>query len=438
MLPLVLEQLLSFMVGLADALMVASVGNIAVSAVSLVDSVSVLMIVILSALANGGGAVVGQYLGRRETGHACSAATLLLLLLTAVSVVFTLLLYTFHSGILGLLFGRAEEAIRIDCRVYYMILMISVPMIALYSGASSVFRIYGDSRTPLRISLLMNAVNIAGNAVCIYGLKMGVAGAAIPSVLSRLVGMVLIMLLLKKHSWTAAVSETMKFAGARTITGNIITIGVPTAIENGMFQIGKIALMSLISTLSTASITANAIGNTVGNLHCVIGMGVNIGLTTIVSRCVGAGKYDQARAWTLRLMRSVYILQGLVTALLMLAMPVINQLYHVSGEAANLSTAINLIHGGATILFWPIAFMLNSSMAAAGDSRYAMLVSAGAMWVGRVALSFILILGFHFGVLSVWIAWIVDWFIRMAFFIPRWKGHRWETKGIRSDPDYAE
>ena len=432
MVPLILQQLLSLMVGLADAVMVAGVGNAAVSAVSLVDSVTVLMNVVLTALATGGGAVAGQYLGRKEPDRAREAGSLLMLLLLGMSLALTGLLYLFSDTVLGLLFGRAEEAIRTDCRTYYMIVMASVPFLAVSGGITSLFRIYGDSRTPMLVSLAVNAVNIAGNAVCIYGLGMGVDGAAIPSVISVALGMLAMLRLMAGRGFTMPLRQLRRAPFVRPILDGIVYIGLPSAVENGMFQIGKIALMSLVSTLSTASITANAIGNTVGNLRCFIGMGVNAGLTTIVSRCAGAGEYEQARRYTHRMLRLVYLLQGVTTVLLLAATPLINAMYQVTGEAARLSVQINLAHSIGTLLLWPIAFIPSSAMAAAGDSRYAMFVSAGAMWIGRVGLSYLLIRGFGFSVLSVWIAWSVDWVIRTAFFVPRWRGTKWQTKGVAS------
>ena len=430
MVPLILQQLLSLMVGLADAVMVAGVGNAAVSAVSLVDSVTVLMNVVLTALATGGGAVAGQYLGRKEPERAREAGSLLMLLLLGMSAALTALLYVLSGTVLGLLFGRAEETIRANCRTYYMIVMASVPFLAVSGGVTSLFRIFGDSRTPMLVSLAVNAVNIAGNAVCIYGLGMGVEGAAIPSVVSVALGTLVLLRLMARKGCAMPLRQLRNAPFTRPILDSIVYIGLPSAVENGMFQIGKIALMSLVSTLSTAAITANAIGNTVGNLRCFIGMGVNAGLTTVVSRCAGAGEYGQARRYTMRMLRLVYLLQGLSTVLLLLATPLINAMYQVTGEAAMLSTQINLTHGIATILLWPIAFIPNNAMAAAGDARYAMIVSALSMWIGRVALSYVLIRVFGFSVLGVWIAWGVDWIIRTAFFVPRWRGTKWQTKGV--------
>lgn len=427
--PLVLEQLLAFLVGLADTVMVAGVGNTAVSAVSLVDSFFTLILLFFTALAAGGGVVVGQYIGRKDRARVRTAAAQLLLVLFCSSLFVTLVLQLFCGLFLNLLFGKTDPAIMAQCIVYYRIVMLSAPFMALYNGAASLYRVRGDSRTPMKTSVLMNVLNVCGNAICIRLLGMGVAGAALPSVLSRLVAMAI---LLRGTLWgELQLLERSLYRPVKQVLKNILSIGIPNAIESGMFQFGKLLLMSLISTLPTASITANAIGNTLGSLHLFLGLGVNLGLTSMISRCVGAKDYTQARKITYGLIRFVYLAQGAVCLLLMLAIPVINHLYGVSGEAARLSAYIQMIHCIATILLWPICFMFSTAMTAAGDSRYVMMGSSVAMWLGRVVLSYVLILGFGFGVLSVWLAWEVDWFIRLAFFIPRWRSGKWETKAIK-------
>ena len=427
--PLIFEQLLAFLVGLADTVMVAGVGNTAVSAVSLVDSFFTLIMVLFSALAAGGGVVVGQYIGQQEKERVRVAAAQLLLVLLCGSILVTVVLELFYGQLLGLLFGKAEPEIMAYCVTYYRIVMLSVPFLALYNGASAIFRIGGDSRTPMKTSILMNLLNICGNAVCIQLLHMGVAGAALPSVLSRVVAMALLLRGVLRGK--LRLTEPALYRPVRRVLQNILSIGIPNAVESGMFQFGKLLLMSLISTLPTASITANAIGNTVASLHLFVGLGVNPGLTSLVSRCVGAGDYRQARKITYSLIRFVYMAQGVVCTAVILLIPVINHLYGVSGEAARLAACTNLIHGASAMVLWPVCFMFSNAMTAAGDSRYVMLGSSVAMWVGRVLLSYLLILHFGFGVLSVWFAWEVDWLIRLMFFIPRWRSGVWETKAIR-------
>ena len=135
--PLLLEQFLAITVGLADSLMVATVGDAAISAVSLVDSISNLMIYIFSAMATGGAAVAGQYIGQRQKEDACHAGQQLIALLAAVSVFFVALLYLFRTQILTVMFGHIEPDVMAATNTYYLYVMASIPGIALYNGGAA-------------------------------------------------------------------------------------------------------------------------------------------------------------------------------------------------------------------------------------------------------------------------------------------------------------
>ena len=431
LIPLIIEQFLSYLVGLADSMMVSTAGNAAVSAVSLVDSISVLMVNIFAALAAGGAIVVGQYLGLRSEEQARKAGQQLLMALLVLSLAMTALLIVFEGNILHLLFGKSDWEVQENCRIYYHIVMLSVPFIALYNGAAALYRAVGNSRVPMRISMLMNGINIVGNAVLIYGLRMGVAGVAIPTLVSRGIAMIIMLILVFRPKFTLSVLAAGRYRFEKRTMGQILSMGIPNGVENGMFQLGKIVLFSLVSTLPTASITANAIGNTMASLQGVVGVSVNLGIVAVVSRCVGAGDYPQARWYIRYMVKIIYIGSAIVNALIIAGIPLILKAYGAVGETARLATGIMLIHGISMALFWPLAFSVNTGMRAAGDARFTMIIAVVSMWLCRVGLGHIFVLICNTGVWGIWYAWIIDWFFRIAFFIPRYRGHKWETKSIR-------
>ena len=304
--PLLLEQLLAITVGLADSLMVATVGDAAISAVSLVDSISNLMIYIFSAMATGGAAVAGQYIGQRQKEDACNAGQQLIALLGAVSIFFVALLYLFRTQILTVMFGHIEPDVMAATNTYYLYVMASIPGIALYNGGAALFRTMGHSDVSLKVSLLMNSINVIGNAVLIFGFGMDVAGVAIPTLVSRTVAAVVILSLLFNRDLMLHLSDIRGFRVDMRLMKNIFYIGVPSGVENGMFQLGRLVLFSLISTFGTASMVANAIGNTISNFNCFAGQAINLGLAAVVSQCVGAGEFDQARAYLRKIVKWTY------------------------------------------------------------------------------------------------------------------------------------
>ena len=431
--PLVLEQLLAIAVGMADSLMVATVGDAAISAVSLVDSISNLMIYIFSAMATGGAAVAGQYIGLKQRDDACSAGQQLIALLLAVSAFFVALLYLFRTQILTTMFGHIEPDVMAATNTYYLYVMASIPGIALYNGGAALWRTMGRSDVSLKVSLLMNGINVAGNAILIFGFGMDVAGVAIPTLVSRTVAAAVILAMLFDEKLTLHLSNVKGFRVNTRLMKNIFYIGVPSGVENGMFHLGRLVLFSLISTFGTASIVANAIGNTIGNFNCFAGSAVNLGLAAVVSQCVGAGEYEQARGYLRKIIRWTYAVMAAVNALIAALLPFIMRVYDVSPEAERLAVIVSLIHTASSVLLWLPAFMLPSFLRAAGDARFTMLASMTTMWLVRVLMAYVLGRYMGYGVVGVWFAHaVLDWIVRGAIFYLRYRSGKWRTMGIKT------
>ena len=430
--PLLLEQFLAITVGLADSLMVSTVGDAAISAVSLVDSISNLMIYIFSAMATGGAAVAGQYIGRRETDNACNAGQNLVALLAGTSIFFVAMLYIFKTGVLTTVFGEIEPDVMAATNTYYSIVIASIPAIALYNGGAAIFRTMGRSDVSLKVSLLMNGINIFGNALLIFVFHMDVAGVAIPTLVSRWVAAAVILGMLFDPVLPLHLSNVAAFRINPRLMKNIFYIGIPSGVENGMFHLGRLILFSLISTFGTASIVANAIGNTLGNFHCFAGQAMGLGLTTVISQCVGAGDYDAARYYMRKLTKASYALMAAVNLTLLALLPLIMRIYSVSPEAERLAVTVAVIHGTAAIFIWIPSFLIPSFLRAAGDARYTMLVSMLTMWLCRVVFAFVFGKYMGFGVVGVWVAHsVLDWCTRSLIFYLRYRSGKWTTKAIR-------
>ena len=429
--PMIAEQFLAILVGLADSLMVATVGDAAISAVSLVDSVSNLMIYIFSAMAAGGAAVAGQYIGRRERENANSAGQHLVALLAVTSVFFIALLYLFKTTVLTTVFGQIDADVMEATDKYYTIVMASIPGIALYNGGAAIFRTMGKSDVSLKVSLLMNGINVFGNALLIFGFHMDVAGVAIPTLVSRTVAAAVILTLLFNDKLPLHLSDVRSFRFNPRLLKNIFYISVPSGIENGMFHLGRLILFSLISTFGTASIVANAIGNTLGNFHCFAGQAMNLGVTTVISQCVGAGDYDGARYYMRKLTKAGYALMAGVNLLIIALLPTIMRIYSVSPEGERLAVIVALIHGVASIFLWLPSFLMPTFLRAAGDARFTMFASMTTMWLCRVLFAYIFGKTLGFGVVGVWCAHaILDWTVRSIVFFLRYRSGKWMTKAI--------
>ena len=428
--PLVIEQLLAITVGLFDSVMVSHVGEAAISAVSLVDTVNVLLVNAFSALATGGAVIAGQYLGRREAVKAGHSGAQLLLFMGEASLLIMVLFYLAKGFVLGVVFGQVEPDVAAYANTYYIIVEASIPFLAIYSAGAALFRVMGNSKISMWVSLLTNLINVAGNALLIFGLHMGVEGVAIPTLVSRAVGAVVIVALLRRPDLPLRV-EKFTLRHDKYVVKNILRFGVPNGLESSMFQLGKILLLSTVAVLGTASVAANAMGNTVCTFQCVPGNALGLAMVTVVSRCVGAGNYAKARFYTKKLMKATYFFMWAAIVLVLALLPLIMRLYNVSDQAASYARQIIWMHGIAAAVLWPASFTLPQALRAAGDTRFTMVVSTVSMWTLRVGLGVLLGRFWGFGVLGIWMAMFADWALRMAFFLPRFLGHKWETMGVR-------
>ena len=428
--PLFVEQLLVYAVGLADSVMVSSVGEEAVSAVSLVDSVMVLVITIFVALSTGGAVVVGQYLGQQRERDANRAADQLLLFVAMFSIVMIAIMYVFRTGLMHLIFGDIEDSVMDKCNTYYVIVVASIPFIAISNAGSALFRSVGNSNIAMRASIVMNVVNIGGNALLLYGFGMGIEGVAIPTLACRIVAAGIMVFLLKNQDRKVHISRKFVLIPDWALIRKILKIGVPNGIENSMFQLGKLILLSMISGFGTASITANAVANTASMIAILPGMAMGYGVVSVISICVGAGDYQQVRFYARKLIKWVYGVMAVTNVAMILAIPLILDVYGLSQETADIAGQLIFVNCAPAVFIWPLSFTLPNVLRAAGDVMYTMVVGVSSMWVFRIFLGIFLGEFAGIGVLGVWIAMVVDWAIRSICFCIRYHGSRWKKEAV--------
>lgn len=424
--PLIIEQFLQISVGLVDSVMVASVGEAAVSGVSLVDSVFILFINVFSALATGGAVVAGQYIGRKDAETGCRAAWQMLLFVGALSILVMAACYVFRDFILYQVFGDIDEEVRHNSKVFLLIVSASIPFIALYNAGAAIFRVMGNSKIAMQMSLLMNGINLAGIAILIYGFHFGVAGAGIPTLAARVTAAVIIILLLCDQKRLLHLPRPFLFRVDKMLLKRILYIGIPNGLENSMFQLGKILVLSLVSGFGTAAIAANAIGNYVAMFAILPGIALGYTTVTVVSQCVGAGDYQQVHYYTKKLIKLCYLSMAAFNCVVVLALPLILHVYGLSDLASHYAKQILLYHAACAVVIWPLSFTLPNTLRASNDVSLTMLISIISMWIFRVGFSYLLGLYLHLGLFGVWIAMTIDWFIRAVCFVLRYRSGKWK------------
>ncbi len=425
-----LEQFLTGFMGIADTMMVTRIGDTAISAVSCVDSINTLMVMLFSSLATGGTIVCSQYLGQKNSRGAENAARQVYLVAAVLSLSLTAACLLLRAQLLHLIFGAVDAAIMSDALRYFFITALTYPFLALQQTSAAQFRAAGNSRLPMTVTALANCLNIVGNAWLIFVVGMGVTGAALATLVSRILACVVMLSLQRRPGRHIVVNRYLSIRPDAALIHTVLRIGIPTALEGGLFQFGKLVVQSTVSTLGTVALAAQAMTHMLDMFQSYTGQAVGLALLTVVGTCLGAGRTDQARYYTKKLMIVVEVLivtSGVV--MLVITRPAI-RLSGLSAEAGALTWRLMVAIVIVKAILWATSFTLPHTLRAAGDVSYAAAVSGASMWIFRVGLSWVLCRHCGFGLEGVWIAWFIDWLCRSTCYVTRYLSGKWEQKHV--------
>ncbi|MDE7325194.1 MAG: MATE family efflux transporter [Lachnospiraceae bacterium] len=429
-LPLMVEQLLIVMVGMVDTIMISPCGEAAVSGISLVDSINILLTGMFSALATGGAVVAAQYLGHKEKERACRAADQLLLSVLAVSGVLVVVSLVGNYGILRMIYRKIDADVMENARIYFYLSAISYPFLAVYSAGTALFRAMGDSKISMKTSIVMNAINIVGNAILLYIFDLGVFGAALATLVSRIVAAIVVTKLLLNQKRQIHLNAKLRLGFYPEMIRRILRIGIPNGLESSIFQIGKLMVAGMVSGFGKTAITANAVANTICSFEVIPGNAIGLAMITIVGQCVGAQSAEDVKKYTKKLMGYAYVAVFAVNVLVVGLLNPICAAYQLLPATEELTRKIILYHSVCCVLIWPSSFTLPNALRAANDVKFTMLASISTMWIFRIGLSYVLAVTCEYGVLGVWVAMTVDWLARAVVFIVRFASGRWRRHAM--------
>lgn len=430
LIPIVVEQLLNSFMGMIDTMMVSNVGSEALSGVSLVDSVNNLIVQLFSAMATGAAIVCSHYVGMRDKEGANNAAKQVVISVGVIALVITVFGIIFKRQILGIIFGQIEPGVMENAVIYFFFTALSYPFLALFSAGSAIFRSCGNSRYPMTVSVISNVINIIGNYILIFTFDMGVTGAAIATLISRIFCMVAVYVALAKPRQDIVVNDYMNIRPDWSLIKTILAIGIPSGIENSMFQFGKLAIQSTVSTMGTAVIAAQAMTNILEGLNGIFGLGVGMCLMTVVGQCMGAGRKEEARYYIIKL---CIIAEVGITISCLLVYAMLRPVTVIAGmESTSAALCIEMMTAITIVkpLIWTGSFVPAYGLRAAGDVRFSMTTSIITMWGCRVALCIFLVRTYNMGPMAVWYGMFADWALRSAIFFSRFLSGKWMKKEV--------
>ena len=423
--PVLVEQLLVMLVGIADTLMVSYAGEAAVSGVSLVNQLNNVFIFIFGSVASGGAVVASQYVGRRDSESGVTAASQLLMITTLIAIAMTAVSILLREQLLNTLFVKVEQDVKEASLTYLVITAASFPALGIYNCSCAIFRSMNGTRTIMNVSFIMNIINVGGNAIGIFALHAGVAGVAYPSLISRIAA-ALIMLVLSFNKNNALYLQFRKiFSWNGKMLGRILKIAIPGGIENGLFQVSKVALSGIVALFGTVQIAANGVAQSFWSLAALIPLSLGYVFVTVIGQCMGAGDPGAADYYSRKLLRITYTASAAWSILMIVVTPIALLFYNLSAEAKQLVFLLALIHNIFNVAFSPIAFSLSDGMRAAGDVKYTMLSAIFATVVCRVFFSVLLGVWLDMGVIGICIAMVCDWLIKAILIFFRWRSKKW-------------
>ncbi|MGB8455188.1 MAG: MATE family efflux transporter [Anaerocolumna sp.] len=424
--PLIIEQILAVTVGMVNIIMVARAGEVAVSGVSLVDTLNVLLITIFSSLATGGAVVAAQYLGHKENDNACKSARQLMLISTVLALFIMIISLIGNYNILRLIYGNIDAEVMKNARIYFYVTSFSFPFLAIYNSCAALFRVMGNSKISMFASLIMNIINMIGSAIFVMGFHMGVIGVSIPALLARFSAALIMLFLIRNKNNPIHIDHIFRLGFDLPMIKRILHIGVPNGLENSIFQIGKILVQGLTASFGTIAITANAVAANIAGLEVIPGSAIGLAMITVVGQCVGAGDYQQAKKYTVKLMKLTYVILIILNIGVILIRNPIISIYHLSADTTSLALQLITYHSICCCIIWPAAFVLPNAIRAANDVKFTMITSIVSMWLWRIGFSYILAGFLGLGVLGVWIAMTIDWLFRAICFVIRFISGKWK------------
>ena len=425
LIPLIIEQMLNSLMGMVDTLMVSRVGAEAISAVSLVDSINNLVLQVFAAMAAGAAIICSQYLGRKDEKGCNDAAKQIVLTVVVISSVIMIIGVGFRKPLLHLIFGSVEEAVMTNAQMYFLITALSYPFIALFQAGAAFYRACGNSKFTMKTALIANVANIVGNTLFIFVLQMGAAGAAISTLISRALCAFVVFYALRKPGYAIQLKNYFSIRPDLNLIVKILAIGVPSGIENGMFQFGKLAIQSTVSSLGTAAIAAQAMTIIFENVNGMAAVGIGIGLMTVVGQSIGAGRQEEAKYYIVKLAGYAEVAMIISCSLVYIAARPVTVLAGMSEESTALCMQMILAITIVKPLLWVPSFTPPNGLRAAGDVRFSMITATLTMWLCRVALSIFLMRVVKTGPIGVWYGMFADWGVRGVIFTIRFVRGKW-------------
>lgn len=435
--PILVEQLFVMSLGMVNTMMAGHISKEAVSAIGMVDSINNIFIAFFTALAVGGTVVVAQYVGQKNVKHANDAMKQALYSTVIISLFITILMWVFRDSVISILFGSADKTVISNAYTYLEITLLTYPLISISLMANGILRGSGDTKTPMKISIFMNFLNVILGYLFIYGIdiqnshfhmnvpSLGVKGAAIGIAIARITGAIAIIIILMRGTRLLKLKNIYNFKFNSELLKPIFCVGIPASIESLLFNGGKLITQIFIVDMGTASIASNTITNSIANMLNIPGNSLSLVATALIGQYMGRRNTEEAEKCLSYIIKaSTVFLAVLAFASVPLAGFIVS-LYTQNTEIIDISVKLLKLNAIFSPL-WAISFVLPAGLKGAGDAKYTMITSIIGMWLFRIIAGYILGIPLGLGVIGIWLGMYIDWIVRGILYLLRFNSGKWK------------
>ncbi len=430
--PAIVEMLLHMMVGIVDTAMVGRLGPEALAAVGLANQLFHLGTTIFAAIATGSTALVARHIGAREPQSAANAAAQSLIMGLAAAGTVSLALVIYAMPLLSFLFRGTEAAVLSLSTVYIRTVAAVLVMHFFFILVNAVLRGAGDTQTPMRITAIVNVVNVLGNYLLIFGVgpfpALGVQGAALATALAHSLGGVLALsVLFRRSTVPIALRDLLKVD--LVMIRRILHIGVPAAFEQSTMRIGQLFYTMIVASLGTAAYAAHQVALNAESLSFMPGFGFSLAATTLVGQNLGAQDPERAEKSGL-LSNQMAMTVMSVMGILFFVFPVpLVSIFTNDAEVIRLAAlCLRIIAISQPAL--AAIMVLAGGLRGAGDTKAIMKITLLGFCFVRLGLAYLFAITFGWGLAGAWIAMAIDLFFRGYLMRARFLGGQWKTLKI--------
>ncbi|MGX2958549.1 MATE family efflux transporter [Peribacillus sp. JNUCC 23] len=431
--PLLVEQLFQLLLGNMDVLMLSQYSDNGVAAVGLANQIIVVTTMIYGFINIGTTIQLTQLSSTGQKEKSAKVVSHAFYLNVMFTICMTTVLVVFNESFLKML--QTPESLMVEASTYLKVIAYGLVFHSIMGLMGSIFRSYSMVKLVMFVTIMINILNIAFNYIVLFTpitiLGEGVFGVAVATNISRMIGMIVLCMYFMMHkkllfggiNWLKLEWKAMK---------KILVLGIPSAGEHVSYNLSQVIITGFIASLGAATITTKIYTQAITSIVFACSMAISQAAQIITGKLIGNKMHDNAYNFSIRLLMKSIVVTTILTALIALLSATIISFFTANEDIKHLTVLLVFL----SILLEPARaanVLLVSTLNVAGDVKYPVLISIIVVWGFVIPMSFVVGVWLEYGLVGIWIVFILDEWIRAFLLFLRWKKRRWQSLNILVD-----